>query len=258
MAIMKIDYHSQVLDMERKVNVLYPDRDRVSNPDDQDIPVLYLLHGMGGNQDSWLNRSTIERLVRFTNLIVIMVDTDKGWYTNTRYGMDYFDALAIELPAILQRFFPNMSRKREKTFIAGLSMGGYGAFKLALATNRFSYAASLSGALGIDLEQPDVDSLGSKAYWQGVFGDMTDDKNPNHLLNLVDGFDGKTQFYAWCGREDFLFKSHEKAVAALEQAGLSLLSQTGAGKHEWYYWNQQIEAVLEWLPIDFQLEERLS
>ncbi len=137
MAIMKIEYHSEALDMSRQVTVLYPDRNRVENPDDTDIPVLYLLHGMGGNQDSWLNRSTVERLVRYTNLIVVMVNTDKGWYTNTTYGMNYFDAIAVELPQILKRFFPNMSDKREKNFIAGLSMGGYGTFKIAMMTNRF-------------------------------------------------------------------------------------------------------------------------
>lgn len=113
MAIMRIEYHSEVLDMSRQVNVLYPDRNRVDNPEDTDIPVLYLLHGMGGNQDSWLNRSTIERLVRDTNLIVVMVNTDKGWYTNTSYGMNYYDAIAIELPQILKRFFPNMSSKQD-------------------------------------------------------------------------------------------------------------------------------------------------
>lgn len=66
-----------------------------------------------------------------------MVNTDKGWYTNTTYGMNYFDAIAVELPQILKRFFPNMSDKREKNFIAGLSMGGYGTFKIAMMTNRF-------------------------------------------------------------------------------------------------------------------------
>ncbi len=66
-----------------------------------------------------------------------MVNTDKGWYTNTTYGMNYYDAIAVELPQILKRFFPNMSDKREKNFIAGLSMGGYGTFKIAMMTNRF-------------------------------------------------------------------------------------------------------------------------
>ncbi len=258
MAIMKIKYHSEVLDMSRQVNVLYPDRNRVPNPDDRDIPVLYLLHGMGGNQDSWLNRSTIERLVRYTNLIIVMVSTDKGWYTNTSYGMNYYDAIAVELPQILKRFFPNMSDKREKNFIAGLSMGGYGAFKIALSTNRFSYAASLSGALYFNFDNPAAEELGNPAYWQGVFGDISDRNNPNSLLKIAEKSDKKTKFYAWCGEEDFLFEGHQKAVVALAEEGLDLESSTGPGKHEWYYWNQQIEKVLLWLPLEFKLEERLS
>ncbi|MDE8688217.1 alpha/beta hydrolase-fold protein, partial [Streptococcus gordonii] len=59
-------------------------------------------------------------------------------------------------------FFPNMSRKREKTFIAGLSMGGYGAYKIALRTNRFSYAASFSGALGLGIDGTSLDDLPSR------------------------------------------------------------------------------------------------
>ena len=97
---------------------------------------------MSGNHNSWLKRTNVERLLRGTNLIVVMPNTSNGWYTDTQYGFDYYTALAEELPQVLKRFFPNMTSKREKTFIAGLSMGGYGCFKLALATNRFSHAAS--------------------------------------------------------------------------------------------------------------------
>ena len=142
MAVMKIEYYSEVLDMEWGVNVLYPDASRVEEPDSTDIPVLYLLHGMSGNHNSWLKRTNVERLVRGTNLIVVMPNTSNGWYTDTQYGYNYYTALAEELPKVLKRFFPNISSKREKTFIAGLSMGGYGSFKLALSTNRFSHAAT--------------------------------------------------------------------------------------------------------------------
>lgn len=122
MAVMKIEYYSQVLDMEWGVNVLYPDANRVEEPECEDIPVLYLLHGMSGNHNSWLKRTNVERLLRGTNLIVVMPNTSNGWYTDTQYGFDYYTALAEELPQVLRRFFPNMTSKREKTFIAGLSM----------------------------------------------------------------------------------------------------------------------------------------
>ena len=45
----------------------------------------------------------VERLLRGTNLIVVMPNTSNGWYTDTQYGFDYYTALAEELPQILQR-----------------------------------------------------------------------------------------------------------------------------------------------------------
>ena len=86
MAVMQIEYYSEALAMEWGINVLYPDASRVKNPDDQDIPVLYLLHGMNGNQYSWLKRTNVERILRSTNLIVVLPNTNNGWYTDTQYG----------------------------------------------------------------------------------------------------------------------------------------------------------------------------
>lgn len=257
MAFLEIEYHSEVLGMERYVNVIYPDVSSLAAKDRecQDIPVLYLLHGMGGNENSWRKRTAIERLLRRTNLIVVMPSTDLAWYTNTKYGLDYYTALAEELPQVLQRFFPNMTKKREKTFIAGLSMGGYGAFKQALLTNRFAYAGSFSGALDFD-KQALLDNTDEKpSYWQGIFGDF----EPQHLLvNMVPQHDQKTKFYAWCGQEDYLFTANQTGVAALRQAGLAVDFQVGHGTHDWYYWEKQLEVFLDMLPIDYIKEERLS
>lgn len=210
MAFFKIEYNSKVLGMERQVNVIYPDASEltVTEVDDNDIPVLYLLHGMGGNENSWQKRTNIERLPRHTNLIVVMPSTDLGWYTNTASGLPYYDAIAIELPRVLKRFFPNMTNKREKTFIAGLSMGGYGAYKIALSTDKFSHAASFSGALamGMDGQDPAAFVGESVAYWQGVFGDLSKNVACQHALSTIaESSDKKTTFYAWCGYEDFLF-----------------------------------------------------
>lgn len=127
-----------------------------------------------------------------------------------------------------------------------------------MTTNRFSYAASLSGALLVDFSSPSALELGSSAYWKGVFGDVDDPENPNLLTNICRLSDKKTKFFAWCGEEDFLFEGHQKAVGELKELGFDIEASYGPGKHEWYYWNQQIEKVLAWLPIDFKLEERLS
>lgn len=261
MASISIEYHSEVLAMERHVKVIYPDQSELSPEErgDQDIPVLYLLHGMGGNENSWQKRTNIERLLRHTNLIVVMPSTDLGWYTDTTYGMNYYQAIAEELPQLLASFFPNMTTKREKTFVAGLSMGGYGAFKWALKSNRFSYAASFSGALHFSPEMLLQQGLGELPYWQGVFGDLSaPDIEKHYLTSIAAESDGQTHLYAWCGYEDFLFEANEKTVAELRRLGLTIDYRKDHGRHEWYYWNQQLEALLDWLPIAYHKEERLS
>lgn len=262
MAFFNIEYHSKALGMERRVNVIYPDSFEVSpeEVDDTDIPVLYLLHGMGGNENSWQKRTAIERLVKKINLIVVMPSTDLGWYTNTTYAMAYFDAIAKELPQVMQRFFPNMTKKREKTFIAGLSMGGYGAYKIALATDQFGYAASFSGALSFQSQEnaKDVEPE-DMTYWTGIFGDLEGDKAKENLLTeLAKVSDKKTQFYAWCGYEDFLYEANEQGVKDLRALGLTIDYRNDHGKHEWYYWEKQLDFFLEWLPLDYKKEERLA
>ena len=260
MAFFQIEYSSDVLGQYRQVDVIYPDRDQIAETEsDTDIPVLYLLHGMGGNHNSWAFRTNIQRLLRKTNLIVIMPNSGNGWYTNTNYGVKYYDAIAKELPKVMQRFFPSMTKKREKTFISGLSMGGYGSFKLALTTNNFACAGSFSGALGLSVEMITDETSESKEYWQGVFGDLEGKDIEQHkLVNLAKQHDKKTKFFAWCGLEDFLFDSQDKAVADLKALGLDIDYRTDHGRHEWYYWEKQLEAYLEWLPIDYVKEERLS
>ena len=82
MAFFQIEYSSDVLGQYRQVDVIYPDRDQIAETgSDTDIPVLYLLHGMGGNHNSWAFRTNIQRLLRKTNLIVIMPNSENGWYT---------------------------------------------------------------------------------------------------------------------------------------------------------------------------------
>ncbi len=98
--------------------------------------------------------------------------------------------------------------------------------------------------------------MGSLSYWRGVFGDISDKQNPNNLLEIAKQSDKRPNFM--CGEEDFLFEGHQKAVEELKELGFDIEASFGPSKHEWYYWNQQIEKVLAWLPIDFKLEERLS
>ncbi len=128
-----------------------------------------------------------------------------------------------------------------------------------LTTNNIACAGSFSGALGLSVEMITDETSESREYWQGVFGDLEGKDIEQHkLVNLAKQHDKKTKFFAWCGLEDFLFDSQDKAVADLKALGLDIDYRTDHGRHEWYYWEKQLEAYLEWLPIDYVKEERLS
>ena len=139
MAFIQANIYSNVLEMEVNLNVILPqrqkkgDRYRVQEQETMDVPVLYLLHGMGGNHSVWERRTSIERYVADHGLAVIMPSTDLGWYTDTAYDMNYWTFIAEELPEICHELFPQLTTKKRKTYAAGLSMGGYGALKLGLA-----------------------------------------------------------------------------------------------------------------------------
>lgn len=258
MAIINLEYYSEILGMNRNVKIIYPEASKVAHSTSEDIPVLYLLHGMSGNENSWIARSGIDRLVRHTNLAIVMPSTDLGFYVNTTYGMNYFDATAIELPKVIHNFFPNLSIKREKNFIAGLSMGGYGAFRIGLGTEQFSYAASLSGVLTFNgMEEQFEDN---PEYWSGIFGTWEKFKNSdNEILALAKNRKGlRPKLYAWCGEQDALFLGNEFAHSELERMGYDITYEKSAGTHDWFYWTKYIEEVLKWLPINYVQEERLN
>ena len=94
----------------------------------EDIPTLWLLHGMHGDRNSWMNGSAIVRHARARGIAVVMPSAENSFYTDQKYGFKYYTFIAKELPEYLRKILP-LSKKREKNYIAGLSMGGYGAFK---------------------------------------------------------------------------------------------------------------------------------
>ncbi len=144
-----------------------------------------------------------------------------------------------------------MSDKREDTFVAGLSMGGYGAFKVALsAPETFGAAASLSGALDlpgmVGLQTP-----ASLPYWQGIFGDPAAIAGSDHdLLHLAEKCRENgtlPRLYSWCGTEDFLYKGNLNFNASLAKLGIELEFHQCSGDHSWPHWDREIQPILDWL-----------
>ena len=125
MAIFRCEYRSSALEATTCFNVILPEGCT------EDIPTVWLLHGLSGNQDDWLRFSSIERYANERRLAIVMPYGGDSFFCDMKYGGRYYTHLADELPAYIRRVFP-LSAKREKNFAAGLSMGAYGALKLVL------------------------------------------------------------------------------------------------------------------------------
>ena len=108
---------------------------------------LYLLHGSYGDCLDWSLRTGIERYAQDKGIAVVMPSGENSSYINMAHGEKYLDFIGKELPEFMTKMFP-LSKKKEDTYIAGLSMGGYGAYRVGLEfPETFGYIASLSGAL---------------------------------------------------------------------------------------------------------------
>lgn len=201
-------------------------------------PVLYLMHGFGNNHAQWRGYTNVELFAEERNIAVVMISGENKFYRDAQDGDKFFEFVSKEVPEFASNYFP-ISDEPEHSYIAGLSMGGYGALLHGLThPERFAAIGSFSGA-------------------------VMPTGNPEEIEGLVDGpldvtwlaktaLDGEKKvppLYIACGEEDMLYQLNVafKDVLTEHHADITWVSVPGF-KHEWRFWHQQIEAFLDWIP----------
>jgi putative tributyrin esterase len=254
MALMRCEFFSDVLGMSTSMTVILSQTTRrqigmSGAAGSDDLPVLYLLHGLSDDDTTWVRRTSIERYVADLGIAVVMPNAGQSFYTDEVHGLPYWTFLTEELPRVVHGFF-RTSTRREDTFVAGLSMGGYGAMKWALRhPDRFAAAASLSGALG--LTHPVERDPDFAALLQRIFGDTPTAGTAADVLHLLETADRDLlpSLYVACGTEDFLYWASQAFIGVAGRTGADVTVDIGPGDHEWSYWDAAIQRVLAWLPI---------
>ena len=192
----------------------------------------------------------MDRYAAGQNLAVVMPAVNHSFYTNEASGERYWDFVAEELPRLMHRFF-RLSDDPADTYAAGLSMGGYGAMKLALRQpERFAAAASFSGVL--DIVDNEHRTPASIANMERIFGDLKRlPGSENDLLALLRkqrGLARKPRLYVSCGTADFLWHMHGKFVLAAEENGWDITHREIPGMgHQWELWDREIEGFIHWI-----------
>lgn len=251
MAFMNLKFYSEALGMQTEVYVVIPQRQTQgeigisSRPIGRKYKCLYLLHGLSDDHSIWLRRTSIERYASEYGICVVMPAAGKSFYTNMKYGMKYYTYIAKELPRIIREFL-NVSGKREDNFVAGLSMGGYGALKIGLReSSSFCAAAGLSPVAEIQYDE------WHRPLFVPIFGEVNYIPREDNLFYLAEKHAAdpdRPRLYIGIGTEDALYPGVQRLKAALEKLDYDFTYRESEGRdHTWDFWDEYIQYVLEWM-----------
>jgi len=248
MSFINVTFNSHVLGMQCGANVILPQ----SSPDhilQKPFKTLYLLHGLSDDQNAWTRWTSIDRYANDYHIAVVMPNVHRSFYSDTKLGK-YFTFVSDELISVMQEMFP-LSDHREDRYAAGLSMGGYGAMKLGLACpDKFSVAASLSGALDI-IGRLSLDDANHQGEFAFLFGNSYESREQIDLFQLAEKLDQSNQpkprIYIWCGTEDFLYEDNVKFKNFLGKTGFDFTYEESPGDHSWGYWDEKIQTILKFI-----------
>lgn len=206
---------------------------------------LYLLHGLSDNHSIWLRRTSIERYAQEYGLCVVMPFGDRSFYTDIKHGGKYYTYIAKELPKIIGEMF-NVSNRREDRFIAGLSMGGYGALKIGMREcDTFSAVAGLSSVADIN--------WGKSMFRDDmvhIFGEDINIPKEDDLFYIAEECNNnpnKPRIFMGVGTDDILYDSNKKLKEKFDSLDFDYTYKESKGDHCWAFWDEYIQYVIKWI-----------
>ncbi len=207
------------------------------------LPVLYLLHGANSGPADMQQHSEVVQLAITNRLIVVMPEAGFSYYTNARLlrHARWEDAITSDLPHDVEARFPILAG-REHRGIAGISMGGYGAVKLALKhPELYGFAGTMSGALDITRRPASLRRWGQTLRIWTIFGlrpGLRQNEDVFHLLDRASTDEiQNVNWFLSCGKSDPLYAVNARFLREMRQRGVKVDGLTTPGFHDWQSWN---------------------
>jgi len=249
MALFQIQHASAAVMLNLPLNIILPDPALMNGKPVSERKVLYLLHGLSDDATAWQRFTSIEMVANAYGLVVVMPSVGRSFYADLPNGQRYFTYITEELPQYLNDVF-HLKPQRADTLIAGNSMGGYGAFKIAFAfPERFAAAGSFSGVLSFEFLRMYPDDPRRDEFTH-VFGDLK--KLPGSQYDPAVWFQKATvhperspRLYMSCGRNDDLFPINQLVSAELKRLSIPVEYHEYDAFHNWFFWDADIRRFLE-------------
>jgi S-formylglutathione hydrolase FrmB len=250
MALIRLDHLPETTRVTQPLGIILPDPGRMKGKPVRERKLLYLLHGLSDDGTAWQRFSAIEPIANEYGLVVVMPSVGRSFYADLPNGQNYFSYLVDELPRYLSDVF-DLAPRREDTLIAGLSMGGYGAFKTAfLHPERFAAAASFSGFLSLEFIKAFPDDP-RYAEFSTTMGDLHKLGGSIHdPITWIEQIREKKLdlpfLYMSCGTDDDLLALNRLFLSQCQEAGIHpIYSEVEGAKHDWFFWDQEIRVFLQ-------------
>jgi enterochelin esterase-like enzyme len=258
-------FHSSILNMERQYSVYLPAGYDENN---RSYPVLYLLHGGGGDHTTWIQSGEVQALAdktiaegRATPMIIVMPNAKekiKGYYNYIGGGFNYEDFFFQELIPHIESNYRVRTKSRFRA-VAGQSMGGGGTIFYALHhPEMFSAAAPLS-AVTESWNRNDLTAKLQRNNISGYSKDQFESYYRNYsipeILSVADASElnslRKIRWYISCGDDDYLYEGNCLMHIAFRKAEIPHEFRVKNGAHNWSYWRNELPEVLSFVSMSF-------
>ena len=243
MAHLRCDFRSDAMAMNTSMTVILPEKTDLSQ-----VPVVYLLHGLEDICTGWTRYTGVELYAREKGAALVIPEVQRSFYTDMEQGIPYFTFIHDELPELCRGFF-GFSARREKNYMMGLSMGGYGTLKCVLQTpERYAGAATFSAVADIE-EFAAGQTAAEKRELQAVFGQSLEIPADCNLLTLAEKADasGLPKLYMACGEQDGLYAANVRLSDKLTALGTDIRFEHWEGIHNWVFWDAAVRKALDYL-----------
>jgi S-formylglutathione hydrolase FrmB len=239
-AMKDVIFRSAALNREMQYRVVLP----ATVAAGRKLPVVYLLHGGDGSFRDWSNYSDSAKFAE-RGLILVMPEGDDSYYTNSveRRQDRYEDYIVNDLISDVEGRFPASSDRAHRA-IVGVSMGGFGAVKLALSHPQlFAFAGGLSSAVDVPSRPFSVKRVSQWSHHKSIFGPWKSEaRRNNDPFVLARSADPSKIPYLFltCGQQEGLLPSNRQFAGLLEARHFNYEFHAVPGGHNWSQWNEQL------------------
>ena len=273
---------SDILDRDMSYSVYLPESYHTST---RNYPVMYLLHGMTGDHNDWINLGEVHRIAGDAmatgdapEMIIIMPDgLYDAFYINNYDGSIKWEDFFHEefIPEVESRY--RVDSNRNSRAIAGLSMGGYGAMYHGVNyKEKFSAVYAMSAAfLKVDpIESEEERSDWDRDFQRKTWGPLNDEGLPENykkhsmheIFRAMDPVEppqggwspgGEEQIplpniFIDCGDEDFLLRENTSLVHIMNEKNVPFEFRVHDGGHTWEYWRTALEKTMVFIGDNFR------